>query len=64
MRYGRFVVLNAMENSIKKENEEKEIRKTPKIPKSVPFILFNILIERYSTTAISGELINYQNVQN
>jgi hypothetical protein len=32
----------------------KEIHR--KIPKAVPFILLNILLERYSTTGISGEL--------
>jgi hypothetical protein len=29
-----------------------------KMPKAVPFVLANILLERYSTTAISGRQIN------
>lgn len=43
-------------------------KKSSKIPKAVPFILFNVLLERYSTTAISGEInfkfddVNFNNL--
>jgi hypothetical protein len=39
-----------MENSLKE--------KSSKIPKAVPFILINILLERYSTTGTGGKKID------
>jgi hypothetical protein len=32
-------------------------KKTRKLPKAIPFVLINILIERYSTVGTSGEFI-------
>lgn len=43
-----------MDNSLQEEDKRTK-SKNPKIPKAVPFILFNILLERYSTTGISGK---------
>lgn len=46
-----------MESSLR----DNESLKSSKLPKAVPFILFNILLERYSTTGISAILLLYLN---
>jgi hypothetical protein len=43
--------------SFPEENSRSKKLNDVKIPKAVPFILFNILLERYSTTGISGEAL-------